>query len=75
MEEGLALIGQSARGAGKGKLMDAIKTQMAFRRKVLHQAVHDTKDWVYSQNGSMHDVTELSTKLKTIITQVQTSNR
>ena len=69
LEEGLKKVKGSARGEGKGKLLDALKTQIDFRRKILQQPVVDAKDWTYSENGKALDVAALSAKLVNLIHQ------
>jgi hypothetical protein len=63
-------VKDEARKEGKGKLLDAIKTQMSFRRKVLRKQVREPKEWSYSENECMHDVAELNAKLNVIISKV-----
>jgi hypothetical protein len=53
IEEGLQKLHTGKRGDDKVK-MDAIKTQMNYRRKVLQQKLEDTKMWNFSE-GEFHD--------------------
>jgi hypothetical protein len=69
LDAALMEIQQRARGQGKGKQMDALKSQIAYRKKVLHQPILDPKDWTYSDNGRQCTVSDISTKLKIIISQ------
>lgn len=65
----LEKIKEEVRGEGKGKLLDAIKTQMAYRKKVLKQPVKEARDWTYSENGRQCSVEALTLKLKIVIAQ------
>ena len=38
---------------GKGKLLEVIKSQILYRKKVLKQSVHAGKDWTFSNGGRM----------------------
>ena len=67
VEEGLAKIRGAARGGGKGKLLEGIKTQLAFRKKVLRQPLSDPKLWSYSEKGRAFDVDELTQRLKLVV--------
>ena len=69
MKQGLIKVKEGARGEGKGKQLDCIKQQMAYRRRILEQPVADPKDWILSQNGRQLDVAALSLKLAKLIGQ------
>ena len=69
MKQGLIKVKAGARGEGKGKQLECIKQQMAYRRRILEQPVADPKDWMLSQNGLQLDVAELSLKLAKLIGQ------
>ena len=43
VREGLTRVKPSERGEGKGRLLEALKNQINFRRKVPQQQVHDQK--------------------------------
>ena len=45
MLAGLSIVKEVARGEGKGKQIEQIKSQMSYRRKILEQPVADSKDW------------------------------
>ena len=66
---GLAKVKESARGEGKGKLLEALKRQINFRRKVLRQPILDQKDWSFSEGQKQCDVAALTAKLLKIISQ------
>ena len=66
---GLAKVKESARGEGKGKLLEALKRQINFRRKVLRQPILDPKDWAFSEGQKLCDVATLKAKLLKIIGQ------
>ena len=67
VDAGLAKVKQEARGGAKGKLLDALKVQLAFRKKVLKQPLTDAKLWSYSEKGRNFDIEELSSRLKLVI--------
>ena len=67
VDGGLARVKQAARGGAKGKLLEALKIQLAFRKKVLKQQLSDQKVWSYSEKGRAFDVNELSRRLKLVI--------
>ena len=67
VDKGLAKIKGAARGGGKGKLLEGMKTQLAFRKKILCQPLSDTKLWSYSEKGRAFDVDELSRRLKLVV--------
>ena len=67
VDAGLAAVKQGARGGGKGKMVEALKTQINFRRKVLRQRLDDLKLWNFSENRHVFTVDELSERLKVII--------
>ena len=68
VDEALAKVKRGARG-GKGKLVEAVKTQIAYRRKVYRQKLTDSKLWNFSENGHIFTHEELTTRLKLIISQ------
>ena len=63
VKEGLAKV------KGKGRLVEALKAQINFRRKVLQQQVLDQKDWTFSENSKPLNIDSLTTKLINIISQ------
>ena len=67
VDAGLTRVKGDARGSGKGKLLEALKSQLSFRKKVLKQQISDAKLWSYSEKGRAFDVAELSSRLKLII--------
>ena len=71
MEEGLKKVVENARGRGcKGKLLEALKDQMNFRKYILQQTGIDAKDWSFSEDKKALDVDQLKAKLAKIINQV-----
>ena len=66
--EGLARV-KVGRGEGKGRMLDALKSQIRFRKTVLQQTVKDPKDWTFSENAKALDVQSIVTKLVKIIDQ------
>ena len=67
VDEGLEKVKAGGRGGAKGKMTDALKTQMSFRRKVWGQKLADPKLWNVSENGRAFTVDELAGRLKRII--------
>ena len=47
--------------------VDAIKTQMMYRKKVLRQSPSQAKNFAFSQSGHLFNQEELSQKLATLI--------
>ena len=71
VDEGLKKVKEGGRGGAKGKMTDALKTQLSFRRKVWGQKLTDQKQWNLSENGRAFTVDELAMKLKSIILEHQ----
>ena len=69
MKEGLLRVKEAARGEGKGKQIEQIKSQMSYRRKILEQTVADPKDWHFSENGRALGLESLTIKLAKLIGQ------
>ena len=61
---------EAARGEGKGKQIEQIKSQMLYRRKILEQTVADPKDWHFSENDRALGLELLTIKLAKLIGQV-----
>ena len=71
MEAGLKMVVENAGGRGcKGKLLEALKDQMNFRKNILQQTGIDAKDWSFSEEKKALDVDQLKAKLAKIINQV-----
>ena len=69
IDEGLARV-KAGRGEGKRRMLDALKVQIQFRRKVLLQPVLEAKDWTFSENSKPLDVPALRAKLLKIASQM-----
>ena len=69
VREGLAKVKEAGRGEGKGRMLDALKCQIRFRKNVLQQVVRDQKDWTFTECSKALDVPSLVTKLVKIINQ------
>ena len=69
LQQGLERIKNEGRGEGKGRLLAALKSQMAYRRQILEQPVIDKADWAYSQGSVAFDVPTLTSKLTKLIHQ------
>ena len=67
VDEGINRAKEGARGAGKGKIMDALKAQISYRKKVYCQKISDKKLWNFSENGRGYTVDEMAVRLKRII--------
>ena len=70
METGLAKVKDLGRGEGKGRMLEALKRQINFRKKVLRQPILDAKDWAFSEGHKPCDVSTLKAKLVKIINQI-----
>ena len=70
VDEGLARVKDAGRGEGKGRMLDALKVQIQFRKKVLQQPVVNPKDWTITENSKTLDVPVLRAKLVNIIGQM-----
>ena len=69
MKVGLEKVRANARGEGKGKLVQALKCQISYRRLVAKQPVRDAKEWNYTGANGKIDVEGLTSKLVNIINQ------
>ena len=69
VREGLAKVKEAGRGEGKGRMLDALKVQIRFRKVYLPESVKDQKDWTFSENSKALDVPSLTAKLVKIIKQ------
>ena len=67
VDAGLSKVKQAARRGAKGKLLEALKNQLAFRKKVLKQQLSDPKLWSYSEKGQAFDVNDPSSRLKLVV--------
>ena len=63
-------IKSKGRGEAVGKVKDALKAQINFRRRIMKQPVRDAGDWKFSENGRPCLANELQQKLKNIILQL-----
>ena len=68
VDEELGKVKKGSRG-GKGKLIEAIKVQLSYRRKVYRQQLSDAKLWSFSENGHIFTHEELTSRLKIIISE------
>ena len=66
VDEAMAKVKRGARG-GKGKVVEAVKAQISYRRKVYRQKLTNSKLWNFSENGHSFTHEELTTRLKSII--------
>ena len=69
VEEKIASIKSQSRGESIGKVKDAVKAQINYRRRILKQPVNDAADWRFSVNGRPCLADDLKEKLKAIILQ------
>ena len=53
----------------KAQTIDAIKTQMGYRRKVLEQKLVDRKLWNFSEGGVQFSPAQMTQRLRFIIRQ------
>ena len=74
VESRILRIGESARGQGKKQILDAIKHQISYRRKILLQSTASGKDWTFSENGKALSVCDLKLKLFRLLTPISTAN-
>ena len=74
VDSALSELQHSGRGQAKGKQVEALKTQLTYRKKMLRQPVVDPKQWTFSENGRQCSVMDLAQKLKTVIAQTPTIN-
>ena len=51
----------------KGATLDALKTQLNYRRKVLEQKLRDSKLWNFSEGGTQFTIAQMISKIKQII--------
>jgi hypothetical protein len=75
VEAALKHIEDSGRGKSLGKQVEALKTQMMYRKQILKQVLQDSKLWCYSEQREgkpcMLKVPELAAHLKLIIKESQ----
>ena len=64
VDEGLKKV-----GAKKSTVLDAIKTQLMYRRKVLEQKLSNVKLWTFSEANIAFTPEQMIVKLKTVIRQ------
>ena len=70
MMAGIQEVKKQGRGEAKGKVVDALKQQISYRKLILKQRVLDPKDWTYSDGaGKSPSVDSLTRKLAKIIDQ------
>ena len=69
VRSGLARIKEAGRGEGKGRMLDALKIQIRFRKVYLPKSVKDPKDCTFSENNKALDVPSLTSKLVKLINQ------
>ena len=63
-------VRKQGRGEAKGKVIEALKQQISYRKLILEQRVLDPKDWTYSDGaGKSPTVDSLTRKLTKIINQ------
>ena len=67
VEEKIARIKSQSRGESVGKVKEAVKAQINYRRRIL--SVNDAADWRFSVNGRPCLADDLKEKLKAIILQ------
>ena len=70
VDEKIQAIKAGSRGESIGKVREALKTQISYRRQILKQPVKDAADWNFSVNGRPSLPDELRQNLKNIIAQL-----
>ena len=70
VEERIASIKSKSRGESVGKVKDALKAQINYRKRILKQPVKNNLDWNFSANNRQFCADELKEKLKAIILQI-----
>ena len=55
------------RGAGKGKMMEAVKLQKYYRRKIMNQQVEDSKLMAFSEDKKPYNLQQLINNLTRVI--------
>ena len=67
MEDALQKLKRENRGEAKGKCADALKLQIAYRKKILQQPSQSPKDFSFSENGRALNEDELKAKVQTLM--------
>ena len=70
VDEKIKAIKEGSRGESIGKVREALKTQINYRRQILKQPVKVPGDWKFSVNGRPCLPGELTQNLKNIIAQL-----
>ena len=75
VEAGVKRIKESVRGEGKKQILDALKHQISYRRKILLQSTENAKDWTFSENGKPLPIAGLKVKLIHLLTPYSINDR